>query len=513
MELNYQTIRHYVLVLDESITREESADIIVPDLFPDIAGIVDSWGMAVVKDKIIRDGKLDVQGIARASILYRPEGEEGLRKIDLSLPFSHAFENAEFTPQANICAKAVLLQVQAHTVNPRKVQVTAEVQLEVTVYEPADFTICDDIPRAAEASVQLQKAVEDAYLPVCVRDKSFSVQDEIEIPGTRPSITEIVRSDVRLFAQETKSVGSKLVCKGAALVKILYISGENDRDPLTTLEHELPFSQILDMDGMDEECDCTVDLSLGGIEMDLKAGLNGEIRVIGLALHIEAQAVACAGKKIEVLSDLYSTAYDLAPEFQSIPVFTLVDRAVNRHTVRESLTVAYPVQMVLDTQVALTPLSQERDGEELIIRADAVVRILYIGEDNGLHALNNRIPVEHRVAGPAGGRIRIAANVSGEISASGTHETVEIRFAVDFDIVTLREKMLVSVTGIKGNTETPKNCADKPSVVLRRVRDGECLWSIAKAYNTTKADIIQANALESQEDLRAGQLLLIPRKR
>ena len=512
MEFNRQTIRHYILALDESIAWEESADIIVPDLFPDIADIVDAWGMAVVKDKIIRDGKLDIQGLARAGILYRPDGEEGLRKIELSLPFSHLFEGATLTSQANLYAKAVLLQVQAHMMNPRKVQVTAEIQLQVKAYEPAEFTVCDDIPDAAQASLQLQKTLENAYLPVCVRDKSFSIQDETEVPGTRPPIGEIVRSDVRLFVQERKSVGSKLVCKGAALIKILYISGEFDRDPLSTLEHEIPFSQILDMDGMDEECDCTVDLCMSGIEMDVKTGLNGQARAVGITLHMEAQAVACANKKIEALSDLYSTAYELTPEFQSLSVCNLVDRSVNRHTVRESLNATHPVQAVLDTQVALTPLSQEREGEELAVRADAVVRVLYIGEDNGLYTLNSRIPVEYRRAAPSDGCVNITADLSGEMAASGTQETVEIRFAVDFDIVQLKEKNLITVTGVKGSLDAPKNHADKPFVVLRRVREGECLWGIAKSYNTTKTDIIQANALD-HEEMQTGQLLLIPRKR
>ena len=60
--------------------------------------------------------------------------------------------------------------------------------------------------------------------------------------------------------------------------------------------------------------------------------------------------------------------------------------------------------------------------------------------------------------------------------------------------------------------EAPGQGVEQPSIVLRTVGAGERLWDIAKAYCTTARDIMQANDLE-QEELPAGELLLIPRTR
>ena len=42
-------IKLYQPVLQKVVVAEESAEVIVPDSFPDILRIVDSWGMACLK--------------------------------------------------------------------------------------------------------------------------------------------------------------------------------------------------------------------------------------------------------------------------------------------------------------------------------------------------------------------------------------------------------------------------------------------------------------------------------
>ena len=45
------------------------------------------------------------------------------------------------------------------------------------------------------------------------------------------------------------------------------------------------------------------------------------------------------------------------------------------------------------------------------------------------------------------------------------------------------------------------------------VQPGDSLWSVAKKYNTTIAAILAANQIESESELPAEKLLLIPRRR
>jgi LysM repeat protein len=139
--------------------------------------------------------------------------------------------------------------------------------------------------------------------------------------------------------------------------------------------------------------------------------------------------------------------------------------------------------------------------------------VVYLGDDQQFYTLQRHLPVALRWEAGDAGQAKAAAALAGEVLASGTHDGIELRFAVDFDI-TLSEKGQFSAIGAVGaDTQSPKDQSGRPSVVLRRCRSDESLWNIAKAYNTTRTDLLQANKLKEDEDLAEGRLLLIPRRR
>ena len=80
MELKKKTFLFFETALEETAAPEAGADMIVPDLYPDIARIVDASGQACLKDRTLREDRLDLAGLVRVSVLYVPEGEQRLRK-------------------------------------------------------------------------------------------------------------------------------------------------------------------------------------------------------------------------------------------------------------------------------------------------------------------------------------------------------------------------------------------------------------------------------------------------
>ena len=513
MDLNMRTIRYYDTALQASVAKEESADLIVPDLYPDIARILDVSGLVVIKEKNALDGRVELGGVVRANILYVPEGEQGLKRIDVSLPFSHVFEKEGVTSEVKLLTKAALLSAEARPINPRKVSVTVGVQLEVTALAAADWSLCEGIDDARAYSVQLLKSVEQAYMPVAVAEKTFQVSDEMEVPGSRPPVVDILKTDVRLLTQETKPIGNKLVLKGAALLKVLYQGppAHQPSEEIHMLEEEIPFSQIIEMEELEESGEYTVTLKLCALEMDLRAGLSGESRVLGVNLQAEAEAVCIAARRLEAVVDLYSTAYDVKTEFCAYQITRLRGKSTQRQSVRESLETGQPVASVVDAQVLLWPVQlKEGNGE---VSCDAVVKVVYLGDDQQFHALQQRLPVSLQLEAEGSPSCRAEAAIGGEVQATGTHDGIEVRFTVEFDLVESQVGQFSAVGAANVDTQAPKDHTGRPSVVLRRCRPGELLWNIAKKHNTTRDDLIQANHLSDEERITEERMMLIPRKR
>lgn len=515
MDLNMRTIRYFERILEGNAVKEESADIIVPDMYPDILRIVDTSGLAVIKEKSARDDRTEVFGVVKANVLYVPEGEQGLKKLDVSLPFSHVFEGRGITPESRIMARAVLLSAETHPINPRKVQVSVSVQLDLTVFSAADWDVCEGVAEARENSVQLLKSVQCAYMPIAVKDKSFVVSDEIEAPGSRPPILEILKADVRLITQEVKPIGKKLLFKGAAFMRVLYQGppGAHPADGIGVLEQEVPFSQIIEMEDAEDECDCAVSVQLAGLDLDLRTGLSGEARVLGVSLQLDAQAVGFMQRNLEAVVDLYSTAFETVPEFRTYHASQLLDKSVHRQSVRESCETGQPVGSVIDAQVFLWPVTQTREEEYIELSTEAMVKVVYLGDDQQFYSMMRRVPVSCKLEAAADVECRATAAVTGEILATGTHEGVELRFSVDFDVMLSSVGQFTAIGAVSLDMQAPRDSSGQPSVVLRRSQLGESLWQIAKKYNTTTGGIALANQLDESEALEAGKLLLIPRHR
>ena len=88
-----------------------------------------------------------------------------------------------------------------------------------------------------------------------------------------------------------------------------------------------------------------------------------------------------------------------------------------------------------------------------------------------------------------------------------------MRFPVDFRAEAASKVKKVCISAAKLDTESAKDTAGAPSLVLRCLGKQESAWDLAKKYNTTIATILAANQLESETELPREKLLLIPRKR
>ena len=84
---------------------------------------------------------------------------------------------------------------------------------------------------------------------------------------------------------------------------------------------------------------------------------------------------------------------------------------------------------------------------------------------------------------------------------------------MDFQAEAAQRVKRACVSGGKLNTESPKDTAGAPSLVLRCLGKQETAWDLAKRYNTTIGVILAANQVESEGEIPRDQLLLIPRKR
>lgn len=505
LELDRTQLNGYEALLDTTLFQEETLEMIVPDACPDILRVVETDGKVLLRSKEAMDGRVELTGTIRACVLYLPDGESGMRHLDVSIPFRACAEGKDIGPGCSVTACARLRRADTRAVNPRKVLVRAEAAIGVTVFAPMTESVCSQVPDAAERNVEQLTETQEVYLTACVQEKPFSISEEVALSASKPAAAELLKSRIILCRGESKIIGNKLIFKGSADVSLLY-RGEDDG--VYAAGGELPFSQIMEVSGVGEGADCDILLTLSGADCTLT---GGEGRTVDVSLDLMAQAVIREPRALEILTDAYSTGQPLDARWETYSLARRVDGGVRSQNAREVWETGTPVREITDCRLAVGQVVRSQEGERLILTAQTEVTVLYTGEDGELYAAQRQVAVPCALDLPEGCQCFCQCEGVGEVYAAPSAGGLEARFTLDFRYRAQSRQQITALSSLEPG-ESREGTGDQPSLVLRMLEQGERLWDVAKAYATTIADIISANELED-EAAAAGKLLLIPRKR
>ena len=506
MELLFdrEQIHYFERVADVTLCQEETLEAIVPDACPDILRIVQVCGQAYLTGKQAREGAAGVSGTVRASILYQPEGGEGLKCMEASLPFSAQAEASGFTSQGQVTAAVRLRWAEARVLNPRKVLLRADLAIDIAAFQPVDLDVCQGILEGEEQGVQQQLQQQEADQLCAVEEKPFSFSEQLRVSGNQ-ALAKILSLRAEPVCSECKLIGAKLIFKGEVNVQMLY---QGEDGTLMAQRQSLPFSQTMEAGGAGEDGECRVLVVLS--ELEGRPSEDG--RSVDLDLELLAQAEVRCRRTLNLLRDAYSTAKQMDVK-QAVYTFQRLDEDSTRpQNVRELLETPSLARSVVDAWVALGETTRSREGEQMVLTAEACLTVLFLDEEDMLQSIQKTFPVSVRVDCPEGRTCLCSGQCPDEVFAAPSAGGVEVRFNVNFHCMTLSPQRVSCVSSAQLGEERSRPDGSQPSVVLRLALPGEGLWDIAKAYGTTSQEIVQANELE-EGPLPSGRMLLIPRVR
>ncbi len=242
-------------------------------------------------------------------------------------------------------------------------------------------------------------------------------------------------------------------------------------------------------------------------------GADAEGREIAVTLYLHATALVRQTQEVSILSDLYSTAYDLTYDAAPLELTSLREQLARRQSVREVLEIGVVADSILALSVTCGPVAVSREGESTVLRTGADLRALYLDEGGAPLVAERCVDVTCPLELPEDCHVTARASCPEEVQGSLGDRGIEVRFPVEFQAEATAQVKKVCITAAKVNTDAPKELSGTPSLVLRCLGRQETAWDLAKRHNTTIAAILSANQLESEADIAGDQLLLIPRKR
>lgn len=506
LQLERTELAGHDTVVDTTLFSEETLESIVPDACPDILRILDTDAVVCVKSREAGEGRAEIRGVLRTSILYLPDGGQKVCRMEVMLPFVCAADHTAISHGGMIHAYPRVLSADARMINPRKVYVRVELAMGIRVYMPCRRSLCAHCSCPREYGVQERRESCRIYMVTSAQEKHFTFSDDLLLPGSKPDMVDILRQRLEFCCGESKVIGNKLIFKGQAILTLLCLSREEQ--PMA-VAFELPFSQVMEVAGAAEDAHCDVSILLN----DVSCQLNSEDgRNISVSMDLSAQAVLREERSLDVVTDLYSTGYAMDLQRKEEQICQLGERGSRRQSVREVLETTLGVKSVVDCALVVGDVLRSWEGSRVDLTADVRVSVLFRGEDDELYSMDRSLPVTCQWEAEPDSRCLCWCQCPGEFYATPTLGGVEVRFPLDFFCRTELQNKVDAVCGASLSEDQPWDHAQRPSIVLRMVETGESLWEIAKAYASTQEDIMHANELADGSAL-AGKLLLIPKKR
>ena len=422
------------------------------------------------------------------------------------MPFTVETDGRSLPDCAALLADTEPELLETRMLNPRKVFTHCKLVTRLTGYQRRPLCFCTDAEAGPELCIEKKQEQQHAIVLTHIAEKDFTFSEQMDLSPGREGAAEILTSRVNSTVTETKIVGSKLLFKGIFTVSLLYRTADGR---CCAASGELPFSQILEVEGAPEGAEPSVRLQFTGADLQVD-GADAEGREIAVTLYLHATALLRQTQELTLLSDLYSTAYDLTYDAAPLELTSFREQFTRRQTVREVLEIGVVADSILALSVTCGAVSVSREGAGVVLRTGASVRALYLDEGGVPLVAERSIDVSCQLELPEDCRVAARAVCPEEVQGSLTDRGIEVRFPVDFRAEAAQRVKRVCVSAGKINTDAPKETTGAPSLVLRCLGKQETAWDLAKRYNTTIGVILAANQLETEGDISRDQLLLIP---
>lgn len=517
LELVKESIRINNIIGEDTAQTIVEHDIIVPDTHPDAARILLMDGEVFERSSEVLQDRVAVNGTIRYKILYVSEEEnDRIRSINTSNDFLYNVDvqNSKYGMKANVNCEIEHLDYEI--LYGRKIKVKAIVKINVKVAEEVEQDFVNNIEGLEDLEILTNNVDVNSYLGE--NNALCNINEPLEIPAGKPTIKEILRNDVKIVGKDYKLSDNKVIAKGDLNILTLYIADDEERS-IQFMEHEVPFTQFIDIGGINEGCECEVDYRVLNYTFKPGEDNDGELRVLNGDIELVIKAQAYEKKRVDILADAYSLSRNLNIEQTDFTSNKVISNEKNQITLKETVYIDGDNPEIAEIfNVLSKPSMFECNVNNGYLNLEGAVNnsILYVAKDSEqpVSCYDFETPFKQNIEVKD---LKPDANCEVDFEVEHCNYSmissneVEIRIIINVYVKVLDNEKIPLVSKVTDNAIEDKksNC---PSITIYFSQPDDTMWKIAKKYYTTVEDIKKANNLNEDENIVPGQQVLIPRK-
>ena len=494
------------VLLDTVTEQAVELDYVLPDYCPEIFKVLSCRIYPSAAKRTTTGTKLSFELTALVRVVYVSEDGE-ISAVEQTLSYDKSCELSYAPKSPVIYIEPTVESKNCRVVNKRRIDVRGVVAVKVRVFADEPMQA---ISGATGGGIQLKKALVTYPSKRLFITKRVTVVDEVEIINTKPAVGVVVRTDATVNSADKKVLSGKLLTKGEASVTVLYIPDGGGE--LEKISFDLPFSQVSDVEGLDERFDIFVDASVAGC--DIRPMPKSEPAKIECELRIDISCLALKFESARLADDVFSTECEVESEKTDCAIECVPTVINDSHRAKAVLTYSEgEIKTVLSASaeaVCVNGIIKKPNGESAI-SGKVNITVFAKNESGKPICLETEVPFEHELAEPVcdcgGSDIRATAGgVAYNLTGSNA---IEVTTDIKLRGYICEAKPRSFISEIRLDETKPIERDRACSLKLYYAEPGEQPWEIAKRCRASLSAILEENEIDG-ETVESGAMLLIP---
>lgn len=484
-------------------------DLILPESYPDIQRILQIDSTVRIKEKEVGPDRVVMRGDVEFTVIYVPDPEMTdmtVKSTKATANFTDVCETKGVSADMKIKAGADISNIEYNLINSRKLSIKATVSTNLKAYRQTETEFISDI-ESDEPIETLHKEV-ITFRQEADDEFTVTVADKLEVPSSCSSIEDVLNISASVCDSETKLISGKAIIKGNINVCTLYVGAETQKPEF--MEHEIPFTEILDLPNVDEGMECDIDYKIDSIYYET----DDSGRLIGVEITLCVTADVTSRDSAFILSDCFCRGCDIQLSKKVCTVDKIAEFIRPSFTVKGVSEIdenCPPAAKICN--IAAMPVIDDivlQDGKANV-NGHLDMQILYLTDDDEtpIYSTKLQMPFEHSVDTDdiQEAKIECTSHITGCSFSLADDRHINIKANILLSLKLICGEKVDIVEEIRTTEASP---VKKAPIVIYFVQSGDTLWSIAKKYRVSPDEIAEINSLNPSHELSAGAKLLIP---
>lgn len=517
LKINRETIRSLEKICDSAQEQPVELDYVLPDYYPEIFRIIKCTAEPRITSCAVSGDRVTYELTVCIRVLYCSESG-ALQAVDQKLTYSRTINLEGGSMYPSVCIKPSADHINCRAVNRRRIDVRGAVTIVICAVGEKETPVVSD---AFGGAIQLRKITRPCPSDYIRVQRRVSISDEFEL-GSAPPVGSILRTSAEIVSSGKKIIANKAAAKGELKISLLYTpSGEAEDRPVNSMQFSMPFSQLVELEGMDDSYECRVSAEVISCDVVPQSGGDGEAHSVECEVMLLIDCTAVKMSVYEIAGDEYSATHSSA---HTEAVVRIEGEPVNVDSVMIAKGVCEnkdsPLTVIYDAWCSTDRLRTVIiDGNASVTGS---VRISVMGRaENGDFiisetdvSVDEQIPTDNRKIG-AGAEIMISFPVLSCTYTISSDNTAEVKAEIGVRGWIADCEEITAITDISVDETAPREKNDEYALRLYFAESGEELWDIAKRYGASIEQVMEENDIDAHVNndggaVKDGRMLLIP---